>query len=102
MEEIYDCTREALKIGPFSYLALRSVDLWLQQSDDLLCKLFGHFCTSSDAIRAAFAKLKSDPYPDLTLFRGNSPRFYLRQNHEDGGKSDWVKVDELQISSYAY
>ena len=34
--EVYDCTREELRIGPFSYDPIRAVDLWLQQPDEFL------------------------------------------------------------------
>ena len=36
MLEIYDCSREELRIGPFSYEPMRAVDIWLQQSDEFL------------------------------------------------------------------
>ena len=36
MLEVYDCSREELRIGPFSYEPMRAVDIWLQQGDDFL------------------------------------------------------------------
>ena len=36
MLDIYSAEREELRVGPFSYLPMRSVDIWLNQSDDFI------------------------------------------------------------------
>lgn len=36
MLDVYDCGLGLLRIGPFSYQPLRGVDLWLEQSDDVI------------------------------------------------------------------
>lgn len=33
---MYDCSLGLLRIGPFNYEPMRSVDLWLQQSDEFI------------------------------------------------------------------
>lgn len=33
---MYDCNLGLLRIGPFNYEPMRSVDLWLQQSDEFI------------------------------------------------------------------
>lgn len=34
--DVYDCNLGLLRIGPFNYEPMRSVDLWLQQSDEFI------------------------------------------------------------------
>ncbi|KAE9540037.1 hypothetical protein AGLY_005289 [Aphis glycines] len=34
--DVYDCSLGLLRIGPFNYEPMRSVDLWLQQSDEFI------------------------------------------------------------------
>lgn len=36
MLDVYDCSLGLLRIGPFNYEPMRSVDLWLQQSDEFI------------------------------------------------------------------
>ena len=37
--EVYDCAREELQIGPFTYEPMRAVDIWLQQTDEFLLQV---------------------------------------------------------------
>lgn len=34
--DVYDCNLGMLRIGPFNYEPLRSVELWLAQTDDII------------------------------------------------------------------
>ena len=66
--EVYDCSREELRIGPFSYEPMRAVDIWLQQSDDFLLQSLSsvpevvppHFVQQ---LRTTLKRIKDDPYP---------------------------------------
>ncbi len=77
--EVYDCSREELRIGPFSYEPMRAVDIWLQQSDDFLLQALStspevappHFVPH---LRSTLKRIKDDPYPAVTLFHNNMPR----------------------------
>ena len=49
--EVYDCTREELRIGPFSYDPMRAVDLFLQQTDEFLINSFSSVSEVRDYYR---------------------------------------------------
>jgi len=85
MLDIYSPDREELKIGPFSYSPMRSVDIWLGQSDDFILQSLTP-CPEVVADRDAFVRqiretlrmVKSHPYPSVTLFHSNLPRSYRK------------------------
>jgi len=93
MLDIYSPEREELRIGPFSYLPMRSVDIWINQSDDFILQSLTP-CPEVIADREEFVRqvrstlriVKSHPYPSVTLFQSNSPRSY-RKDEVSGG---WV------------
>ncbi|XP_066907821.1 protein N-terminal asparagine amidohydrolase isoform X2 [Halyomorpha halys] len=83
MLDVYDCGLGLLRIGPFSYQPLRGVDLWLEQSDDIILQ---HLSTSPQVepphftmqIRAALKYIQENPFPAVTVFRENRPHYYRR------------------------
>ena len=85
MLDIYSPEREELRIGPFSYLPMRSVDIWLGQSDDFILQSLTP-CPEVVTDREGFVRqvrdtlriVKSHPYPSVTLFQSNSPRTYRK------------------------
>lgn len=90
--EIYDCSREELRIGPFSYEPMRAVDFWLQQNDEFLLNLSSapdvsppHFV---QLVRSTLKRIKDDPYPAVTIFHSNSPRYYRK----DAVSGHWIRV----------
>lgn len=98
MLEVYDCTREELRIGPFSYEPMRSVDLLLQQSDDFLRQ---NLSTSPEVapplfvphLRSTLKRIKDDPYPSVTLFHSNLPRFYRK----DDISGQWLRYQKEDV-----
>lgn len=52
MLDIYDSQLGLLRIGPFNYDPLRSIDLWLAQSDEFLLR---HLSTSPEVEPPHFA-----------------------------------------------
>jgi len=91
--EIYDCSREELRIGPFSYEPMRAVDIWLQQSDEFLLQSLSsvpevvppHFVQQ---LRTTLKRIKDDPYPAVTIFNSNCPRYYRK----DSNLGHWLRV----------
>jgi len=93
MLEIYDCNREELTIGPFTYSPMRAVDIWLQQTDQFLLQSLSpcpeaiedreQFTTQ---LRATLRMIKEHPYPSVTLFHSNNPRTYRK----DSNSGAWV------------
>jgi len=91
--EVYDCSREELRIGPFSYEPMRAVDIWLQQSDDFLLQSLSsvpevvppHFVQQ---LRTTLKRIKDDPYPAVTIFNTNNPRYYRK----DTPSGHWVRI----------
>eukprot|EP00096_Caligus_rogercresseyi_P005472 TRINITY_DN2099_c0_g1_i1.p1 TRINITY_DN2099_c0_g1~~TRINITY_DN2099_c0_g1_i1.p1 ORF type:complete len:374 (+),score=103.91 TRINITY_DN2099_c0_g1_i1:238-1359(+) len=96
--EIYDCSREELRIGPFSYEPVRAVDFWLQQSDDFLRQALStcpevappQFVTN---LRAVLKRIKEDPYPSVTLFQSNCPRYYRKDEHSGRWLPSYIKEE---------
>jgi len=83
--EVYDCTREELRIGPFSYDPMRAVDLFLQQTDEFLINSFSSVSEVAPPnfilnTRAALKRIKDDPYPSVTVFHNNMPRYYKKDD----------------------
>ena len=81
MIDIYECTREELKIGPFTYEPMRAVDIWLQQADEFILQNL-HICPEVapqafiPLLRQALKRIKADPYPSVSIFGSNTPRVY--------------------------
>ena len=100
MLEIYDCSREELRIGPFSYEPMRAVDIWLQQSDDFLLQSLStspevappHFVPH---LRSTLKRIKDDPYPSVTLFHSNLPRYYRK----DDASGQWMRYQKEEVGS---
>ena len=90
MLAVYDCLREQLAIGPFTYEPMRAVDIWLGQPDDFLLQSLS---PCPDAVGPAFAAtlrsalqlVKAHPYPSVTLFHSDCPRLYSKA--QDGAWS---------------
>ena len=93
MFNIYDCVREELTIGPFTYSPMRAVDIWLQQTDQFLLQSLSpcpeavedreQFTTQ---LRATLRMIKEHPYPSVTLFPSNMTRAYRK----DSSSGVWV------------
>jgi len=93
MLDIYDCAREEMTIGPFTYSPMRAVDIWLQQTDQFLLQSLSpcpeavedreQFTTQ---LRATLRMIKEHPYPSVTLFHSNNPRTYRK----DSSSGAWV------------
>ena len=85
MMDIYSAEREELRIGPFNYHPMRSVDIWLGLADEFILKSLTP-CPEVIADRDAFVRqiretlriVKSHPYPAVTLFHSDSPRTYRK------------------------
>ncbi|XP_044735791.1 protein N-terminal asparagine amidohydrolase [Chrysoperla carnea] len=84
--DVYDSNVGMLRIGPFNYDPLRGVDLWLAQSDEVILQ---HLSTSPDVepphyvmeMRAALKYIQDNPFPAVTVFRDNRPRYFRRDEH---------------------
>ena len=92
MLEVYDCAREELRIGPFTYEPMRAVDIWLQQSDDFLVQSLSSSPEVAPPLfvphlRTTLKRIKDDPYPSVTLFHNNLPRYYRK----DDSTGQWVR-----------
>lgn len=91
--DIYDSNLGLLRIGPFNYDPLRGVDLWLEQPDELILQ---HLSTSPEVepphfvmqIRATLKYIQEHPFPAITVFRDNRPRYYRR----DENTGQWVPI----------
>jgi len=93
--DIYDCAREEMRIGPFTYEPMRAVDIWLQQSDDFLLQ---SLCSSPavapptfvSRLRASLKRIKEDPYPSVSIFHTNMPRLYRK----DDVSGQWLRYNK--------
>jgi len=93
MFNIYDCVREELTIGPFTYSPMRAVDIWLQQTDQFLLQSLSP-CPEAvedreqftSQLRATLRMIKEHPYPSVTLFPSNMTRAYRK----DSSSGVWV------------
>ncbi|XP_043229566.1 protein N-terminal asparagine amidohydrolase-like [Amphibalanus amphitrite] len=91
--DIYDCQQGLLRIGPFNYEPLRAVDLWLQQSDEVLLK---HLSTSPEVepphfamqVRTSLKHIQEHPFPAITIFPDGRPH-YFRKDQLSG---QWVQI----------
>ena len=81
---IYNSTMEELMIGPFTYSPMRSVDIWLQMTDEFLLSNLSHNGEDVSILRSALSLIKNHPYPCVTIFRHNRGRCY-RRDHYSGG-----------------
>ncbi len=103
MLEVYDCSREELRIGPFSYEPMRAVDIWLQQTDDFLLQSLSsspdvappHFVPH---LRSTLKRIKDDPYPSVTLFHNNLPRYYRK----DDVTGQWMRYQKEEVHPVAW
>merc|ERR1712025_815782 len=85
MFNIYDCVREELTVGPFTYSPMRAVDIWLQQSDQFLLQSLSP-CPEAVQDPQAFVRrlrnslnlVRAHPYPSVTIFPANQSRTYSR------------------------
>ena len=97
--EIYDCSREELRIGPFSYEPMRAVDFWLQQNDEFLLNLSSAPEVAPpqfvQLVRTTLKRIKDDPYPAVTIFNTNCPRYYRK----DSVSGHWIRVHHKEESS---
>ena len=74
---------------------MRSVDLWLQQSDDFLRQNLSpspevappSFVTH---LRTTLKRIKDDPYPSVSLFHNNLPRLYRK----DDLSGQWLRYQK--------
>ena len=84
---------------------MRAVDIWLQQSDDFLLQSLSsvpevvppHFVQQ---LRTTLKRIKDDPYPAVTIFNSNCPRYYRK----DSVSGHWLRVhhkEENNTSSTA-
>ncbi|XP_041987784.1 protein N-terminal asparagine amidohydrolase isoform X2 [Aricia agestis] len=81
--DIYDNGIGMLRIGPFNYDPLRSVDLWLQQSDEFILQ---HLSTTPTLepphfvhnIRMMLKFIQQHPFPAVTVFPENRAHYYRR------------------------
>ncbi|OWR48479.1 putative asparagine amidohydrolase isoform 1 [Danaus plexippus plexippus] len=91
--DIYDNGVGMLRIGPFNYDPLRSVELWLGQSDDFILQ---HLSTTPAVeaphfvhnIRVTLKFIQQHPFPAVTVFPDNRPHYYRR----DEQSGCWVPV----------
>ncbi|XP_040566840.1 protein N-terminal asparagine amidohydrolase [Lepeophtheirus salmonis] len=100
--EIYDCSREELRIGPFSYEPVRAVDFWLQQSDDFLRQALSTCPEVAPPqfvinLRAVLKRIKEDPYPSVTVFQSNCPRYYRKDEHSGRWLPSYIKEEHPQV-----
>ena len=108
MLSVYDCLREQLAIGPFTYEPMRAVDIWLGQPDDFLVQ---SLCPCPEAVgqgfarqlRAALQLVKEHPYPSVTLFHSDCPRLYSKAHDgawsalHGSGKLPWYSQHSQQV-----
>merc|ERR1719445_41846 len=88
MLEVYDCIHEEMVIGPFTYSPMRTVDIWLGQSDQFLLQSLSP-CPEAiedkerftSSLRATLRVIKEHPYPSVTLFPANNSRNYRKDNN---------------------
>jgi hypothetical protein len=83
MLALYDCQREQLLVGPFTYEPMRAVDIWLGQPDEFLLQSLCPVPEAVDAgyarqLRAALQLVKEHPYPSVSLFQSDCPRVYSK------------------------
>ncbi len=78
---------------------MRAVDFWLQQNDDFLLNLSSaadvvppHFV---QLVRSTLKRIKDDPYPAVTIFHNNSPRYYRK----DSVSGHWIRVHHKEEST---
>lgn len=84
--DVYDCNLGMLRIGPFNYEPLRSVELWLAQTDDIILQ---HLSTTPEVepphfvmqIRATLKYIQDNQFPAVTVFRDNRPHYFRRDEH---------------------
>jgi len=98
MLDVYDCAREEMRIGPFTYEPMRAVDIWLEQTDNFLLQSLSPSPAVTPnpdnfvcRLRATLKKIKEHPYPSVTLFPSNMPRSYRK----DDVTGLWMNKDDI-------
>ena len=83
---------------------MRAVDFWLQQNDEFLLNLSSAPDVSPpqfvQLVRNTLKRIKEDPYPAVTIFHSNSPRYY----RQDSIAGHWIRVhhkEEVSANSTA-
>jgi protein N-terminal asparagine amidohydrolase len=84
--EVYDCTSGLLRIGPFHYDPMRCASTFLQQPDEFILQ---HLSSSPEVepphvisqIRATLKHINEHPFPEITIFPENRPRYYRMDEH---------------------
>lgn len=98
LANIYDAYSGKIVVKPFSYQPMTDAHLWLQKTDEFILR----YCSTSPKVeppsfcehmRGNFRRMISDPQPLQSLFSGNRPREYSRDELTgqwtlDGGKRD--------------
>jgi len=83
LANIYDYMSGKIVIQPFAYQPLREAHLWVKKTDEFLLR----YCSTSPLVeppsfcanlRAGFRRMISDPQPMKSLFPGDRPRIYSR------------------------
>ncbi|CAG7835034.1 unnamed protein product [Allacma fusca] len=93
--EIYNSTIGVLRIGPFHYEPLRCANIMLQESDEFI---INHLSSSPEVepphvvneIKNALRHIQEHPFPEVTIFRENKPRYYRK---DENGHWNFVLLD---------
>ena len=71
---------------------MRAVDFWLQQNDEFLLNLSSAPDVAPpqfvQLVRNTLKRIKDDPYPAVTIFHNNCPRYYRK----DGVSGLWIRI----------
>ncbi|XP_054762807.2 protein N-terminal asparagine amidohydrolase-like [Lytechinus pictus] len=86
MRNVYDHSSGLHMISPFTYRAMPYISNWLLQPDSFIRE---HLSTSpeveppyfEEGIRDAIRWVMNHPHPTLTVFPGNKPRVYTKNQH---------------------
>jgi len=97
--EIYDFSSGLLRIGPFHYGPLRCASIWLQEPDDFILQ---HLSSSPEVepshvvteIRESLKHIQDHPFPEITIFQENRPRYYRKDEH---GQWIYVRLDSFRF-----
>jgi len=97
--EVYDYVSGLLRIGPFHYQPIRSADFMLQQPDEFLLQ---HLTSSPEVeaayvaseIKAAIKHVQDHPFPEITIFPENRPRYYRK---DENGHWVFVRLDPFRF-----
>lgn len=80
---------------------MRAVDFWLQQNDEFLLNLNSAPEVAPpqfvQLVRSTLKRIKDDPYPAVTIFHTNSPRYYRK----DSVSGHWVRIHHKEENNTA-